>query len=122
MPGGRPASSKCGAKIGKGTCGVAISRGDVSRITYRDEATHYTVAKLEVDMPSGEGTSRAVEVTIVGRFPSLVPGEWLEVEGEWYVHSEFGRQFRVTGFRKARSEERRVGRRCSWRVAWTDYR
>src|SRR5690606_10838380 len=24
MPGGRPASSKCGAKIGKGTCGVAI--------------------------------------------------------------------------------------------------
>jgi len=101
MPGGRPASSKCGAKIGKGTCGVAILRGDVSRITYRDEATHYTVAKLEVDMPSGEGTSRAVEVTIVGRFPSLVPGEWLEVEGEWYVHSEFGRQFRVTGFRKA---------------------
>jgi len=82
---------------------VAILQGDVRRISYRDEATLYTVAKLEVDMPSGErplfGQPR--EVTVVGHFASLAPGEWLEVEGEWYVHPEFGRQFRVTRYRKA---------------------
>ena len=82
---------------------MAILQGDVRRITYRDEATQYTVAKLEVDMPSGAwpafGGPR--EVTVVGHFPSLAPGEWLEVEGEWYVHGEFGKQFRVTRYRKA---------------------
>lgn len=82
---------------------MAILQGDVRRITYRDEATHYTVAKLQVDMPSGARPAfgAPLEVTVVGHFPSLAPGEWLEVEGEWYVHGEFGKQFRVTRFRKA---------------------
>lgn len=82
---------------------MAILQGDVKRITYRDDETHYTVAKLEVDRPQ-EGRllfGGGEEVTIVGHFTSITPGEWLEVEGEWYVHPGFGKQFRVTTYRKA---------------------
>ena len=82
---------------------MAILQGDVKRITYRDETSHYTVAKLEVDKPAGTRPvfGQPLEVTIVGHFSSLAPGEWLEVEGEWYVHAEFGKQFKVTRYRKA---------------------
>lgn len=82
---------------------MAILQGDVKRITYRDDTTHYTVAKLEVDMSQGgrPAFGGSHEVTIVGHFTSIAPGEWLEVEGEWYVHGEFGKQFKVASYRKA---------------------
>lgn len=75
---------------------MATLSGHVRRITFRNEQSAYTVAKIAVDEPSGQGE----EVTVVGHFPALAPGEWLELEGEWYVHKEFGRQFKVTAHRK----------------------
>mgnify|MGYP001211925523 CR=1 FL=1 len=89
-------------------------RGSVRRITYRNEENHYTVAKIAVDEPGLPGQSAAGEVTLVGYFPSLAAGEWIEAEGEWYVHAEFGRQFKVTSHRKtapatARGIERYLG-------------
>ena len=76
---------------------MATLSGHVRRITFRNEQSAYTVAKIAVDEPSG----REQEVTVVGHFPSIAPGEWLELEGEWYVHKEFGRQFKATAHRKA---------------------
>ena len=87
-------------------------RGSVRRITYRNDDNHYTVAKINVDEPGLLASSS--EATIVGYFPSLSVGEWIEAEGEWYVHAEFGRQFKVTSHRKtvpatARGIERYLG-------------
>lgn len=74
---------------------MTMLSGYVRRITFRNEHNGYTVAKLALDEPSGRE-----EVTVVGRFPSLSPGEWLELQGDWYVHKEFGRQFKAASFRK----------------------
>lgn len=100
---------------------MATLRGDVRRITFRDDQNHYTVAKLSVDPPADAELvglpalfGREPEVTVVGYFTSLVPGEWLEVDGEWVDHPEFGRQFQVSEYRKtppvtARGIERYLG-------------
>lgn len=63
-------------------------RGVVERITYRNEENFYTVARFQ---PEGE---RGL-VTIVGNFPFINVGEHLLLTGEWVVHPEYGRQFKV---------------------------
>lgn len=67
-------------------------RGTVERVTYRNEETCYTVAKLRRD------GARAVDAltTVVGVFPFITPGETLKLEGEWVSHPEYGLQFRVS--------------------------
>lgn len=92
---------------------MATVRGDVKRITYRDDRTHYTVIKIVPDKP--EAGALDGEVTVVGNFvvaPS--PGEWIEAEGEWVVHHEFGSQFKASSLRStppqtARGIERYLG-------------
>jgi exodeoxyribonuclease V alpha subunit len=59
--------------------------GIIDRITYYNEDTYYTVAKLKLQ--SGKF------VTIVGNLPPLYLGEVLAVKGEWSQHKEFGEQF-----------------------------
>ena len=66
-----------------------ILEGQVERITYTNEETGYTVAKLAL---SGVRES----ITIVGNLIAPVPGEMLRVKGAWLTHPKFGRQFKVT--------------------------
>ena len=73
--------------------------GIVERITYHNPTSHYAVARLMPTPPPGD-TRRQTRtqpgaVTIVGYFPVLGVGESLRILGEWVVHPEYGRQFKV---------------------------
>jgi exodeoxyribonuclease V alpha subunit len=63
--------------------------GQIERITYVNEETGYTVAKLMVS-----GSSEPV--TIVGNLIAPTPGEMLKLRGAWLTHPKFGKQFKVT--------------------------
>jgi exodeoxyribonuclease V alpha subunit len=62
--------------------------GQIERITYINEETGYTVAKVSVP-------GFASHITIVGKLLALAPGEVLQMNGVWETHPKFGRQFRV---------------------------
>ena len=66
--------------------------GQIEQVTYFDEATGFTVARVQVD-----GRSRLV--TVVGRLLDPRPGEVLAMTGEWALHPTFGEQFKVSEFR-----------------------
>ena len=65
--------------------------GVVEDIIYSNEENGYTVCVLNCeDEP----------VTAVGIMPCLGEGESIKVQGNWQMHSTFGRQFRVDYFEK----------------------
>ncbi len=66
--------------------------GQVDHITYANEETGYTVARVNV-------SGFLEPVTIVGNLTALAPGEVLEMEGAWQNHPKFGRQFKVLSHR-----------------------
>ena len=66
--------------------------GQVERVTYMNEETGYTVAKVNVP-------GYLMPVTIIGNLLALAPGEVLKMEGAWEDHPKFGRQFRVLNHR-----------------------
>ena len=66
--------------------------GQIERITYVNEDTGYTVARISVE-------GYLTPVTIVGNLLALAPGEALQVKGTWEEHPRFGRQFRVDSHR-----------------------
>ena len=61
--------------------------GTVAAIIYQNEENGYTVLKLTAE--DGE------ETTVVGCIPGAVPGEQLEVFGEWAKHPQHGTQFKA---------------------------
>ncbi|GIW71078.1 MAG: hypothetical protein KatS3mg102_0620 [Planctomycetota bacterium] len=80
--------------------------GVVERVSYHDEASQFTVARLRCD-EGGASSERAVggggggggaraAVTIVGRMPALQEGEWVQCEGRFVDDPQWGRQFQVT--------------------------
>ncbi len=67
--------------------------GVIERIVFRNEETHYTVARLR---PNDDGRLfRSELVTLVGALPGVRVGEIVEVEGEWEAHPQHGRHLRV---------------------------
>jgi exodeoxyribonuclease V alpha subunit len=60
----------------------------IERITYMNEETGYTVAKVIAP-------GYLSPVTIIGNLLALSPGEVLRMEGSWETHKKYGRQFRV---------------------------
>lgn len=66
--------------------------GALERILYADEETGYCVAEIA----PVEGGSR---VTVSGALPGVQCGESLEMEGSWYRHAKYGRQFKVVRYR-----------------------
>ena len=66
--------------------------GQIERITYVNEESGYTVAKV---MVSGSQEP----VTVVGNLLALTPGEVLEMKGVWETHPKFGPQFRIVSHR-----------------------
>ena len=69
-------------------------RGQLERVTYTDEESGYTIAKIKV-------YGRRELVTIVGSIMNPSPGEILTVKGEWTNHPKFGEQFKVAFYRCA---------------------
>jgi exodeoxyribonuclease V alpha subunit len=63
--------------------------GYVEHIVYRNEENGYTVFNLETE----DG-----EITCVGSFSMINPGERLEVCGEYTYHNVYGNQLKVTSF------------------------
>ena len=63
----------------------------LERITYANEDTGYTVARV--------ATERSADlVTVVGPLAGAQPGESLKLTGRWSSHPKYGRQFEVESF------------------------
>jgi exodeoxyribonuclease V alpha subunit len=60
----------------------------LERITYANEETGYTVARVATDR-SGD------LLTVVGPLLGAQPGESLRLQGRWTSHPQYGRQFQV---------------------------
>jgi len=71
---------------------TASLQGTISRITYQNPETHYTVARLDED--GGPG------VTVVGTIFPVSEGEEIKVAGVWKRHPRYGLQFQVNHWEK----------------------
>ena len=65
--------------------------GQIEHITFTNEETGFTIAKVRV-------VGRGEPVTVVGNLLAPVPGEVLDMDGEWTQHPRFGEQFKVDRF------------------------
>ncbi|MCK7625360.1 ATP-dependent RecD-like DNA helicase [Streptomyces sp. RS10V-4] len=71
---------------------AAVVEGVLERITYANEETGYTVARVDTGRGSGE------LLTVVGALLGAQPGESLRLEGRWGSHPQYGRQFTVENY------------------------
>jgi exodeoxyribonuclease V alpha subunit len=71
---------------------IASLEAVLERITYANEETGYTVARV-----SARG-SGAELLTIVGNLLGAQPGESLRLHGKWKSHPQYGRQFEVANY------------------------
>ncbi len=63
----------------------------LERITYANEETGYTVARVATDRSSDL-------LTVVGPLLGAQPGERLRLRGRWASHPQYGRQFQVEAY------------------------
>ncbi|GAB4486189.1 MAG: ATP-dependent RecD-like DNA helicase [Thermodesulfovibrionales bacterium] len=66
-------------------------QGQLERITFQSEETHYTIAKLTVK-------GRKDPITAVGTLFSVAPGEILKLTGSWEKHPKYGPQFKFESY------------------------
>jgi exodeoxyribonuclease V alpha subunit len=66
-------------------------KGQIERITYYNEESGYTIAKVKAG-------GRHDLVTVVGNLLSVNPGEVLKLKGEWHFHPKFGEQFKIISY------------------------
>ncbi|MFD9079279.1 SF1B family DNA helicase RecD2 [Streptomyces erythrochromogenes] len=72
---------------------LAVVEGVLERITYANEESGYTVARVDTGRGSGD------LLTVVGSLLGAQPGESLRMEGRWGSHPQYGRQFTVENYR-----------------------
>lgn len=72
---------------------LAVVDGVLERITYANEDTGYTVARVDTGRGGGD------LLTVVGSLLGAQPGESLRMEGRWGSHPQYGRQFTVENYR-----------------------
>jgi exodeoxyribonuclease V alpha subunit len=77
----------------------ASLRGVIDRLTYHNEETGYTVARLTPESSGPLLLGGAREITLVGAMTGVNVGEFVEVQGRWTVHPDYGRQFQVEQMR-----------------------
>ena len=73
--------------------GLATLEAVLERVTYANEETGYTVARVAT-----RGNSGSDLLTVVGNLLGIQPGESVRFEGHWKSHPKFGRQFEVAHF------------------------
>ncbi|MBF0592389.1 MAG: AAA family ATPase, partial [Nitrospirae bacterium] len=66
-------------------------QGQVERVTYCDEESGFTIARLTVP-------GRRDLVTISGSLPGINAGEVLRLKGLWVNHKRYGLQFKVNSY------------------------
>jgi exodeoxyribonuclease V alpha subunit len=71
---------------------MEVLEGTVERVTYHDEDSGYTVARL-----SQEELEQDL-LTVVGHFEKIHPGETYQLRGSWVKHPRYGRQFQVNTY------------------------
>jgi len=63
-------------------------QGQIERVTFTNEETGYTVAKVRV-------YGQRDLVTVIGNIVNPTPGEILKMKGEWGNHPKYGEQFKI---------------------------
>jgi len=71
---------------------LADLQGQIERITFTNDESGYTIAKVKV-------YGRRDLVTVVGNLLAPTPGEILKMQGEWTSHPKYGEQFRVVYYK-----------------------
>ncbi len=71
--------------------GGSVLEATLERITFANEETGYTVARVD----PGRGGEL---VTVVGSLLGAQPGETLRLRGRWGAHPQYGRQFQVEDY------------------------
>ncbi|MFF4225553.1 SF1B family DNA helicase RecD2 [Streptomyces sp. L500] len=71
---------------------LAVVEGVLERITYANEDSGYTVARVDTGRGGGD------LLTVVGSLLGAQPGESLRMEGRWGSHPQYGRQFTVENY------------------------
>lgn len=66
--------------------------GQIERITFTNEESGFTIAKVKVH-------GRRDLVTVVGNIVAPTPGKILKMQGEWVNHPKFGEQFKVAEYK-----------------------
>ncbi len=69
----------------------AVLEAVLERITYANEETGYTVARVD----TGRGGDL---LTVVGALLGAQPGESLRMQGRWGSHPQYGKQFTVEDY------------------------
>src|SRR3954454_9538634 len=72
--------------------GGAVLEAVLERITYANEETGYTIARVATTR------SGADLLTVVGSLLGVQPGESLRLVGRWGSHPKYGRQFEVHSY------------------------
>ncbi|KIZ18840.1 AAA family ATPase [Streptomyces natalensis] len=70
----------------------SVVEGVLERITYANEETGYTVARVDTGRGSGD------LLTVVGALLGAQPGESLRMHGRWGSHPQYGKQFTVENY------------------------
>ncbi|MEU9121842.1 ATP-dependent RecD-like DNA helicase [Streptomyces sp. NPDC048506] len=71
---------------------LAVLEGVLERITYANEESGYTVARVDTGRGSGD------LLTVVGALLGAQVGESLRMEGRWGSHPQYGKQFTVENY------------------------
>ncbi|MEV5613849.1 ATP-dependent RecD-like DNA helicase [Streptomyces sp. NPDC052225] len=71
---------------------MAQLEGVLERITYANEETGYTVARVDTGRGAGD------LLTVVGSLLGAQAGESLRMEGRWGSHPQYGKQFTVENY------------------------
>lgn len=75
-----------------GVVQLAVVEGVLERITYANEESGYTVARVDTGRGAGD------LLTVVGSLLGAQPGESLRMEGRWGSHPQYGKQFSVENY------------------------
>ena len=71
---------------------LAELQGQIERITFTNEENGFTIAKVKVP-------GRQDLVCVVGNLMAPMPGEVLNMQGEWTNHPKFGEQFKIVFYK-----------------------
>ncbi len=63
-------------------------QGQIERITFTNEETGYTIAKVRV-------YGRRDLITVIGNIVNSTPGEIIKMKGRWGSHPKYGEQFKI---------------------------
>jgi len=75
----------------KNNTSLASIDGHLEHITYFNEDTQYTVARLKTSNP-------AARIVVVGHLVGVSLGETLNIKGFWQTHPKYGQQFRIQSY------------------------